>query len=71
MKLLDSTPAMPHTRYMTTRTSTQALYPRIVDFQWDERCGCCGEPFAICPDCGHTLCVFSDDECEGCGGSLF
>lgn len=52
------------------------LYPRITVFAdasygEDVRCHSCHEPNAVCPDCGHAVCVFCDDECPGCEGSMW
>lgn len=48
-----------------------AIYFRIESYSSDWEDNCCGEPMAICPDCGTPVCVFCYAGCEGCHQSVF
>lgn len=62
---------------MNNENAISPLYPRIREYAYIAQngeftfCFSCKENNAICPDCGNEICVFCQDECDECGGSMF
>jgi hypothetical protein len=76
---LDSVGRVVYAESMNNVETAQSLplYPRIVEwaslylFGEDYLCWGCKEAKAVCPDCGTAICVFCEDACDECGGSMF
>jgi hypothetical protein len=56
--------------------SKSPIYPRIArwadgSYGEDLMCLPCRETRAVCPDCEAAVCVYCEDNCPGCGVSVF